>query len=234
MRVGALPQSQLAKHTHLVPMVSLGNAFTEAELDAWEARITRLVADDVRGGGYVAELKIDGVAVALTYQDGVLVTGTTRGNGTIGENVTPNLRTLRDIPLRLKTKHPPALIEIRGEVYMTFSGFERMNEERIKTGEPVFANPRNSAAGALRQLDPGITAKRPLRFYGYSVGLPGHASPPVPTQWELLELLHAWGFPGRATSRAMSNAHSPTCTRGHRPSNTKCVPNSTSPLMAAS
>ncbi len=195
LRVGAEPQSQFRKHTHLVPMISLGNAFTEGELAAWEERIVRLVADDARAGGYTCELKIDGAAVSLTYRDGVLATGATRGNGTVGEDVTANLRTVHDIPLRLGGADHPPLVEVRGEVYMPFSGFERMNEERVRAGEPVFANPRNSAAGALRQLDPAVTARRPLRFFAYSATLPDDVPPPVPTQWALLDLLAAWGFP---------------------------------------
>jgi DNA ligase (NAD+) len=196
VRVGAPPQSVLPKHTHLVPMLSLGNAFNEEELAEWEERLTRLVGDDFRRAGYTAELKIDGAAVSLTYRDGVLVTGATRGNGTIGEDVTPNLRTIREVPLRLRTAAPPKVVEIRGEVYMPFSAFERMNEERVKAEEPVFANPRNAAAGGLRQLDPAISAARPLRFYGYSVVSPGgNAALPFRTQWELLEALAAWGIP---------------------------------------
>ncbi len=195
LRVGAEPASQLAKHQHLVPMLSLGNAFNAEELEAWEERLVRFAGDDVRRSGYHCELKIDGAAVSLTYRDGVLVAGATRGNGTVGENVTANLRTIRGIPLRLRGKKLPPLMEIRGEVYMPFSGFERMNEERIAAGEPVFANPRNSAAGALRQLDPGITASRPLSFFGYSVALPGDETLPVSRQSELLELLNEWGVP---------------------------------------
>ncbi|MGH7670008.1 MAG: NAD-dependent DNA ligase LigA, partial [Gemmatimonadaceae bacterium] len=195
MRVGAEPQSQFRKHTHLVPMISLGNAFTTDELSAWEERIVRLVADDARRGGYTCELKIDGAAVSLTYRDGLLVNGATRGNGIVGEDVTANLRTVHDIPLRLRGDGHPPLIEVRGEIYMPFSGFERMNEDRVLAGESVFANPRNSAAGALRQLDPAVTARRPLRFFGYSVALPDDARPAVPTQWALLDLLAQWGFP---------------------------------------
>ena len=194
-RVGAEPASALAKHTHLVPMISLGNAFTEAELAEWEERIARLVGDDARRAGYVAELKIDGTAVSLTYENGVFVKGATRGNGTVGEDVTANLRTLRDVPLRLRGDDIPRLIEIRGEVYMPFSRFEKMNEERVAAGEPVFANPRNSAAGALRQLDPSITARRPLRFFGYTVAVPPGVRMPFDTQWELLETLAKWGIP---------------------------------------
>jgi DNA ligase (NAD+) len=194
-RVGAEPASNLAKHTHLVPMLSLANAFNEEELAAWEERIVRLVGEDARRAGYNCELKIDGAAIALTYRDGVLEEGTTRGNGTVGESVTTNLRTLRDIPLRLRGSGHPGLMEIRGEVYMPFSGFERMNEERIATGDPVFANPRNAAAGALRQLDSKITATRPLRFFGYAVALPDGVDLPAATQDTLLDLLSSWGIP---------------------------------------
>ena len=195
MRVGAEPASALAKHTHLVPMISLGNAFTEAELGDWEERLARLVGDDAHRAGYVTELKIDGTAVSLTYANGVLTTGTTRGNGIVGEDVTANLRTLRDIPLRLRGDDVPSLLEIRGECYLPFSLFEKLNEERIAAGEPVFANPRNSAAGSLRQLDPASTAKRPLRFFGYTVALPPGTAVPFDTQWELLDTLARWGIP---------------------------------------
>lgn len=194
-RVGAEPASQLAKHTHLVPMLSLANAFNEEELAAWEERLVRLAGDDATRAGYTCELKIDGAAIALTYREGVLVEGATRGNGTIGESVTANLRTIAAIPLRLRGEDHPFMMEIRGEVYMPFSGFERMNEERVKAGEPVFANPRNAAAGALRQLDPRITASRPLRFFGYAVALPAGESLPATTQHELLDLLASWGIP---------------------------------------
>ena len=195
-RVGAEPASQLAKHQHLVPMLSLGNAFSDDELGQWEERAVRLSGDDVRRAGYTAELKIDGTAVSLTYRDGVLEMGATRGNGIVGEDVTANLRTIREIPLRLRgTGHPPVM-EIRGEVYLPFDGFERMNEERVRAGEPVFANPRNSAAGSLRQLDPSVSAKRPLRFFGYSVAVPaGSRAIPFESQWELLETLASWGVP---------------------------------------
>ena len=195
MRVGAEPASALAKHTHVVPMISLGNTFTEDELTEWEERIARLVGDDARRAGYVTELKIDGAAVSITYQDGVLTVGATRGNGVVGEEVTANLRTLRDVPLRLRGDDVPSLLEIRGEVYMPFKGFEKMNEERVAAGEPVYANPRNTAAGALRQLDPSITARRPLRFFGYTVAVPAGTSLPFDTQWELLATLERWGVP---------------------------------------
>jgi DNA ligase (NAD+) len=196
-RVGApLATAHLAKVTHLVPMTSLRNAFDDAELDAWAERAARrLGADAVAGVAFVAELKIDGAAVALTYRDGVLVRAATRGNGYVGEDVTANVRTMADVPGRLAGSGWPPLCEVRGEVYMTFDGFERMNAERVAAGEPVLANPRNSAAGALRQKDPAESARRPLRFFGYTIALPDEAAPPVPTQWALLDALAAWGVP---------------------------------------
>jgi len=194
-RVGAEPASQLAKHTHLVPMLSLSNSFNDEELADWEERIVRLAGDDVKKAGYNCELKIDGAAVALTYRQGVLIAGATRGNGTIGELVTTNLRTIRDIPLRLRGADHPAMMEVRGEVYMPFSGFERMNEQRIAAGQPVFANPRNAAAGALRMLDSKVTASRPLKFYGYAIALPDGESLKLDTQDALLNLLESWGIP---------------------------------------
>jgi len=175
-------------------MLSLGNAFDDGELAAWQDRIIRLAGNDIESSGYTVELKIDGAAVSLTYEDGVFSTGATRGNGTIGEVVTENLRTVRDVPLHLLGDPPKGRIEIRGEIYMPFDRFERMNEERVQAGEPVFANPRNAAAGALRQLDPAVTAKRPLRFFGYSVASENQ-SLPFRTQWELLEQLVEWGIP---------------------------------------
>ena len=195
-RVGAdVGESHLAKHTHLVPMASLDNAFDEAELAEWDQRLRKLVGDAVDRDGYCCELKIDGAAVSLTYVDGVLAIGATRGNGSVGEDVTANVKTIADVPRRLAGKDWPATIEIRGEIYMEFDGFERMNRERAAAGEPVFANPRNSAAGALRQKDPRETAKKPLRFLGYAFAVPGNPSLPFTTQWELLETLASWGIP---------------------------------------
>ncbi len=192
-RVGAPVQSGFARHSHLVPMISLGNVFSDDELSEWEAKLIRLAGRDIAESGYTVELKIDGAAIALTYERGVLVTAATRGDGTAGENVSVNVRTVRDIPLRL-SGDAPELLEIRGELYLPFDGFERMNEERVRTGEPVFANPRNAAAGALRQLNPAITASRPLRFFGYTALLP-NGRPPAESQWELLEQLTNWGVP---------------------------------------
>ena len=195
MRVGAEPATTFAKHTHLVPMISLDNAFTDDELADWATRAVKIAGDAVTMAGFCAELKIDGAAVSLTYRDGVLVMGATRGNGTVGEDVTANLRTIRGIPLRLRGEGYPATIEIRGEVYFPFDSFERLNDERAKAGEPVFANPRNSAAGSLRQQDPAVTARRQLRFFGYAFAVPGTAGLSFSTQTELLESLAAWGIP---------------------------------------
>lgn len=195
LRVGAEVQSQLSKHEHLRPMLSLANAFDDEELRAWEERLVRIAGADVANSGYTAELKIDGTAVALTYENRVLVKGATRGNGAIGEDVTVNLRTVRDVPLRLRESGPTGRIEIRGEIYFPFKRFEEMNEARARAGESLFANPRNAAAGSLRQLDPAITASRPLRFYGYSVAVPDGEDLPFETQTELLDALEDWGVP---------------------------------------
>lgn len=194
-RVGAPVQSALAKVIHMVPMLSLGNAFDDDELREWEARAVRIAGADVRTAGYTAELKIDGNAVNLTYERGLLVRGATRGDGTEGEDVTVNLRTIHDIPLRLNTPNPPELVEVRGECYMTFDAFEKLNDRRRQDGEKVLMNPRNSAAGSLRQLDPSITAQRRLRFFGYAVAAAPGVRLPFTTQWGLLDTLESWGFP---------------------------------------
>ncbi|MEP7383132.1 MAG: NAD-dependent DNA ligase LigA [Gemmatimonadota bacterium] len=194
-RVGAAPVSALPKHAHSVPMLSLANAFSNEELQEWEDRIVRLAGEEARASGYSAELKIDGAAVSLLYEDGVLVVGATRGNGSIGEDVTPNIRTVRDIPLRLHGKKHPRRIEVRGEIYYPFDLFERMNEARVRDGEPVFANPRNASAGSLRQLDASITATRPLRFFGYTMIPAAGESLPVATQTDVLDTLAEWGIP---------------------------------------
>ncbi|HEX7939400.1 MAG TPA: NAD-dependent DNA ligase LigA, partial [Gemmatimonadaceae bacterium] len=183
--------------------------FSVEDLAQWEERVVKLAGESVHKTGYACELKIDGAAVSLTYESGVLVAGATRGNGVIGENVTPNLRTIREIPLRLRGKGHPKLMEIRGEVYMPFSGFEKMNEERVKAGEPVFANPRNSAAGALRQLDPAVSAARPLRFFAYQIATPD-ADIPVHEQVKLLELFESWGLPvapHRTRAKSLDDVH---------------------------
>jgi DNA ligase (NAD+) len=194
LRVGAPVQSAFASHRHLVRMLSLDNAFDQGELEAFEQAIVRVVGDAIHRRGYTVELKIDGAAVALTYRSGVLETAATRGDGTEGEDITANARTIKGIPLRLQgTGHPP-LMEIRGEVYLPFAGFEQMNVARVAAGEPVYVNPRNAAAGSMRQLDSSITAARPLRFFGYAAVLPDGTAP-TDSQWALLEQLAAWGIP---------------------------------------
>lgn len=192
LRVGATPSTSLAKHTHARPMLSLANAFSDEELVAWEERNARL-ATDVRSAGYALEIKIDGAAVSLTYERGKLQRGTTRGNGLVGEDITPNLRTIHDIPLTLKGTGHPELMEVRGEVYLPFRNFERVNKEREEAGEAIFANPRNSASGGLRALDPEVTRRRRLRMFAFTVEVLEGKSVAT-TQHGLLERLEAWGF----------------------------------------
>ena len=191
-RIGAGPASALAKHPHRRPMLSLDNAFDAGELAAWEERTARL-NPDVVGSGYTAEIKIDGAAVSLTYEAGRLVVGATRGNGLVGEDITLNLKTVSDIPLKLKG-HVPALMEIRGEVYLPYKNFEKLNEERAAVGDPPFANPRNAAAGGLRQLDPADAKRRRLRMFAFSIEvIDGRLE--LATQHDVLTQLEAWGFP---------------------------------------
>ena len=192
-RVGAAPLAAFEPVRHLQPMLSLDNAFSLEELRQFDRRVReRLGADAVPC--YVCEPKFDGLAVNLCYRDGVLVSGATRGDGETGEEITANLRTLNAIPLRLLDPAPPHLIEVRGEVYMPLSGFAELNARAEREGEKVFVNPRNAAAGSLRQLDPRITATRPLRFCAYGVGhLAGWPEPD--SQAKLLEQLRRWGLP---------------------------------------
>ncbi|HYK92228.1 MAG TPA: NAD-dependent DNA ligase LigA [Acidobacteriota bacterium] len=190
-RVGAEPQERFKKVQHRRPMLSLANAFDEDELRAFDKRIHNLLeTDDV---DYVTELKIDGCAVTLNYENGIFVRGATRGNGLVGEEITTNLKTIRVVPLRLQKGPIPNVVEVRGEAYLPISAFNKANEERTAAGETPFANPRNAAAGALRQLDPRMTAERPLSFFGYSLGHVEGAE--FKTQVEVLEQLKRWGFP---------------------------------------
>lgn len=176
---------------HEVPMLSLGNAFSEEEVRAFDRRVQRLVGNGtVR---YAVEPKIDGLAITLLYRNGRFEQGATRGDGLTGEDVTPNLRTVRSVPMRLQGDDVPALIEARGEVYMQRRDLEALNEQRAQAGEPLYANPRNSAAGSLRQLDARITASRPLRLFTYSIGR--LVGPQPRTHIEELELLSRLGFP---------------------------------------
>ncbi len=198
-RVGAPPLEAFEEHIHREVMLSLDNAFSEEELIAFDQRVKRFLdMPPDRVIEYTCELKIDGLAVSLTYENGALTVGATRGDGVRGENVTPNIRTVRQIPLRLRTGDSlfdtsPPLVEVRGEVYLSYREFERVNREREQAGEPLFANPRNAAAGSLRQLDSRITAKRHLRFWAYGVGY--YEGIEFASQWEVLQQLRAWGFP---------------------------------------
>lgn len=170
-RVGDKPLDEFKKVTHRVPMLSLANAFSEEDLVAFDERVHRLLdRSSSTELEYHAELKFDGLSMSLTYEDGVLVHAATRGDGVTGEDVTHNIRTIRSIPLRLKTTRPPRLIEIRGETIFPIKDFEKLNKEQAAKGLKVFANPRNAAAGTIRQLDPRITASRPIRAFWYGVG----------------------------------------------------------------
>jgi len=203
-RVGAPPLEKFEEIRHTLPMLSLANAFAEEEVKEFDSRVKRFLetSHDIE---YCAELKMDGVAVELIYENGHFTTGSTRGDGFVGENVTQNLKTVKTIPLTLipgQGESPPSRLEVRGEVYLPIKAFEALNRQREKSGESLFANPRNAAAGSLRQLDSSITSKRPLDFFCYGVGqLSGQT---FATQWELLEALLHWGFkvnPHRKQSR---------------------------------
>jgi DNA ligase (NAD+) len=192
-RIGAAPLDKFETVPHRQPMLSLENAFSEGEAREFEARIRRFLRTD-ETFDYVVEPKMDGCAVELVYEHGRLTVGSTRGDGYRGENVTQNLKTLRTIPLRLleKEEPAPALLEVRGEVYMDLAEFRKLNEQRQARGEPPFANPRNAAAGSLRQLDPAVTASRPLFIYCYGVGEVSGGR--FETHWDLLQSLKKWGL----------------------------------------
>jgi DNA ligase (NAD+) len=189
-RVGGPALAGFAPVRHRQQMLSLGNAFSDDELRAWYQRALRLAGAERLD--LVCELKIDGLAIALTYEGGRLALGATRGDGTTGEDITQNIRTVRSVPLRLLDGAPDRF-EARGECFMVRSGFERLNAQREEAGERPFANPRNSAAGSLRQLDPTITASRPLDTFMYQIGWIESDGAPT-SQWEALERLRAWGF----------------------------------------
>lgn len=200
-RVGAAPAEEFVKVAHRTPMLSLQNAMDEAEIVEFEARLRRLLAearkrrqlpDHTGPFEYLCEPKFDGLAVELVYDAGVLTVGSTRGDGLVGEDVTNNLRTMPSIPLRLRGEAVPALVEVRGEVYMPLADFERMNERRADAGQPLFANPRNAAAGAVRQLDPAITASRPVAFFAYGTGIVDGAR--FERQSDVMAQVRAWGF----------------------------------------
>ena len=200
-RVGASPAKGFAEVIHRSQMFSLANSFDDDEYMAWVRRTQRLLGD--QDFDVTCELKIDGLAVSLTYRNGVLERGATRGDGLRGEDVTANVRTIRSIPLQLLGS-PPELLEVRGEIYMGREGFRRMNEARAAEGLPLYANPRNSAAGSVRQLDPNVTATRPLNIWVYALGyIEGGAAPD--NQWDLLLWLNEMGIRTNPNNRHYDN-----------------------------
>ena len=199
LKVGAAASAQFSPVEHGVPMLSLDNAFSDEEAVEFEARVRRFLRLDDTVIAYTAEPKIDGLSASIRYEKGRLVRGATRGDGKVGEDVTANLRTLADIPERLSGSGWPEVIEIRGEVYLEHEGFKALNAAAEAAGQKTYANPRNAAAGSLRQIDPKISAQRPLRFFAYAWGLV--SSPFAQTQWEALEALKAWGFQTNPQSR---------------------------------
>lgn len=206
LRIGGDPSPSFAEVQHERPMLSLGNAFDFDELQAWHRRVTGLLDED--SFEMVCELKIDGLAVSLTYENGILVQGATRGNGTTGEDVSRNLRTIKTIPIELREGAPDRL-EVRGEVYLPIAEFQRLNEERAARGEQLYANPRNTGAGSIRQLDPKVTAARNMEIWVYSLGDP--QTPGVPdNHWDALEWLARLGFrinPANRLCRTIEEVH---------------------------
>ncbi len=202
-RVGDQPLSAFSQIEHLLPMLSLNNAFDDEEVNDFDRRAREKL--DVDKINYTVEPKLDGLAISLLYEDGVLVRGATRGDGITGEDVTQNVRTIDAIPLRLQGDDYPKRLEIRGEVVMTKSGFAKLNELQRKKGDKVFANPRNAAAGSLRQLDSRITATRPLMFYSYAVGLVEQGNVPD-SHSDILQRLKSWGLPVSSEVKRVAGA----------------------------
>lgn len=190
-RVGGAPREGFVQVTHKVPMLSLGNAFTDEDIEAFDRRCRETL--DAASVEYATEPKFDGLAISLHYENGYFVQGATRGDGFTGEDVTANLRTVGNVPLRLRGKNAPAVLEVRGEVLMLRRDFDALNERQLAAGDKLFVNPRNAAAGSLRQLDPRMTAKRPLRFFAYSLAQVDGVPMPA-THAESLALLATWGF----------------------------------------
>jgi DNA ligase (NAD+) len=201
-RIGAAPESGFAKLRHRVPMLSLDNAFDTTEFADFFTRARRFLGLPANSPlPMVGEPKIDGLSINLTYEDGRLVRAATRGDGTEGEDVTANIRTMASVPAKLKGK-APSLIEIRGEVFMTKADFLALNEAQAAASQKIFANPRNAAAGSLRQLDPTITAARPLSMFAYAMG--EASEPPADTHWGYLDRLRGWGFSVNPLSRKLA------------------------------
>ena len=204
-RIGAAPSEKFEKVVHKVPMLSLSNAFSDEDLEDFLARIRRFL--NLKEGEELfltAEPKIDGLSASLRYEKGKFVLGATRGDGREGENVTANLRTISDIPLEVKAKDMPEVFEVRGEVYMSHADFAALNERQEKDGKPIFANPRNAAAGSLRQLDSSITRQRPLRFFAYAWG--DVSGLPADTQMGVIEAMGRWGFATNPLMRRCASA----------------------------
>ncbi|GAA0361007.1 NAD-dependent DNA ligase LigA [Bowmanella denitrificans] len=192
-KVGGEPVSAFGEVAHEVPMLSLDNAFDDDEFHAFVKRMGDRLKRDLQGG-FCCEPKLDGLAVSLLYENGQLVRGATRGDGRTGENISANVKTIANVPLMLRGAGYPARLEVRGEVFMTRSGFEKLNQSQVEQGKKVFANPRNAAAGSLRQLDSRITASRPLTFYAYSVGL-AEGGALADSHYGRLQQLKDWGLP---------------------------------------
>lgn len=193
-RVGEKPATGFKTVQHRIPLYSLENAFNVEELQNWEKR-TQRQSSTIKTYEYVCELKIDGSAIALSYENGILVRGATRGDGVTGEDITQNVRTIRSIPLKLQLENCPPLVEVRGEAFLPLDVFQQINQERRDAGEQLFANPRNAAAGTLRQLNSKIVARRKLDFFAYTLQIPGQDDTSIAsTQWEALELLQKMGF----------------------------------------
>jgi len=205
-RVGERPATQFSSVKHNIPLYSLENAFNTDEFATWQERWRRL-KPNIDSFEYVSELKIDVSALAITYENGVLLRGATRGDGVTGEEITQNVRTIRSIPLRLNLENPPPRVEVRGEAFLALDVFAQINREREQAGEQLFANPRNAADGTLRQLDSRIVAKRRLDFFAYTLHIPGRDDVDVAqTQWDSLELLQKMGFrvnPNRKLCRSL-------------------------------
>ena len=192
-RVGAAPSEKFDKVTHAVPMLSLGNAFADDDVTEFCERIRRFLGiDENEALAFTAEPKIDGLSASLRYENGVFKVGATRGDGQVGENVSHNLKTIEDIPLQLKGTGWPDVVEVRGEVYMSHADFADLNRRQAEKDGQIFANPRNAAAGSLRQLDSSITASRPLRFFAYAWGDISHVS--FETQGDAVLMFSTWGF----------------------------------------
>ncbi|MGH8397772.1 MAG: NAD-dependent DNA ligase LigA [Gammaproteobacteria bacterium] len=203
-RVGAAPLKAFGEVRHAVPMLSLDNAFEDQELEAFDARVRQRLADAAEIE-YTAEPKLDGLALSLVYENGVLARGATRGDGSTGEDVTPNVRTIASIPLRLRQKGYPAVLEVRGEVYMPKEGFQALNRRQVERGDKTFANPRNAAAGSLRQLDSRITAERPLEFFAYAWGQVTHGTLPK-RHSAVLAQFRDWGLRTNPENRLVQGA----------------------------